>query len=137
MRNFATTTVLPKLLRVSTDPLARTDRVVALGQNIWVLNGIAAAALLMLAAGALFVWQQRGHARVLTDEDTIVLADFTNKAGDVIFDGRSVRLAIQLKQSLFLSLVSDERIRNTLTPMRQPADSDIPILNKPSLNARR
>ena len=59
----------------------------------------------------------------LTDKDTIVLADFTNTTGDPVFD-ETLRqgLAVQLQQSPFLSLVSDERIRKTLGLMGQRAD---------------
>jgi DNA-binding winged helix-turn-helix (wHTH) protein/tetratricopeptide (TPR) repeat protein len=60
----------------------------------------------------------------LTDKDTIVLADFNNKSGDPVFDGTLRQgLAVQLEQSPFLSLVSDEHIRQTLRLMGQPADA--------------
>jgi tetratricopeptide (TPR) repeat protein len=60
----------------------------------------------------------------LTDKDTIVLADFANSTGDPVFD-ETLRqgLAVQLEQSPFLSLVSDERIRKTLPLMNQPANA--------------
>jgi serine/threonine protein kinase len=45
----------------------------------------------------------------LTDRDTIVIADFTNATGDPVFDDTLRQgLAVQLRQSPFLSLVSDE-----------------------------
>jgi serine/threonine protein kinase len=83
-----------------------------------------AAATLILAAGGLFSWQQRGQARLLTDKDTIVLADFTNTTGDPVFD-ETLRqgLAIQLEQSPFLSMVSDQGIQKTLGLMGQKADA--------------
>jgi serine/threonine protein kinase len=60
----------------------------------------------------------------LTDKDTIVLADFTNTTGDSVFDGTLRQgLAVQLGQSPFLSLVSDQRIQQTLRLMGQPADA--------------
>ena len=60
----------------------------------------------------------------LTDKDTIVLADFTNTTGDPVFDDTLRQgLAVQLQQSPFLSLISDERIRRTLPLMNQPADA--------------
>ena len=48
------------------------------------------------------------RAPILTDKDTIVLADFTNKTGDPVFD-ETLRqgLAVQLEQSPFLSLICD------------------------------
>jgi tetratricopeptide (TPR) repeat protein len=62
------------------------------------------------------------RAPKLADRDTIVLADFRNTTGDAVFD-ETLRqgLAVQLGQSPFLSLVSDQRIQATLRLMRQPA----------------
>jgi tetratricopeptide (TPR) repeat protein/predicted Ser/Thr protein kinase len=80
-----------------------------------------AAVVAALAAGA-YLYLHR--APKLTDKDTIVLADFTNTTGDAVFDGTLRQgLAIQLEQSPFLSLVSDERIRGTLGLMGQPGDA--------------
>ena len=60
----------------------------------------------------------------LTDKDTIVLAEFTNTTGDSVFDDTLRQgLAVQLQQSPFLSLISEERIRKTLALMQQPADA--------------
>jgi eukaryotic-like serine/threonine-protein kinase len=60
----------------------------------------------------------------LTDKDTIVLADFTNTTGDPVFDGTLRQgLAVQLEQSPFLSLVSDERIQQFLRQMDKPPDT--------------
>ena len=66
----------------------------------------------------------RRRTPLLTDKDTIVLADFTNTTGDPVFD-ETLRqgLAVQLGQSPFLSLISDARIRKTLALMNQPADA--------------
>ena len=63
-------------------------------------------------------------ASALTDKDTIVLAEFTNTTGDPVFDDTLRQgLAVQLQQSPFLSLISEERIRRTLPLMNQPADA--------------
>ena len=63
-------------------------------------------------------------ASALTDKDTIVLAEFTNTTGDAVFDDTLRQgLAVQLQQSPFLSLISEERIRRTLPLMNQPADA--------------
>jgi tetratricopeptide (TPR) repeat protein len=85
---------------------------------------LTAAAALILAVGGFFFWQQRGQARLLTDKDTIVLADFTNTTGDAVFD-ETLRqgLAIQLEQSPFLSMVPDDGIQRTLGLMGQKADA--------------
>ncbi len=60
----------------------------------------------------------------LTDKDTIVLADFTNTTKDPVFDGTLRQgLAVQLEQSPFLSLISDDRIQRALSMMTRPADT--------------
>ncbi len=59
----------------------------------------------------------------LTDKDTIVLADFENQTNDPVFDGTLRQgLAIQLEQSPFLSLISDDRIQRILPMMGQAVD---------------
>jgi eukaryotic-like serine/threonine-protein kinase len=92
----------------------------------WKLMVPAAAALLALfAAGYLYFHRKPKPTETkLTDKDTIVLADFTNTTGDAVFDGTLRQgLAIQLEQSPFLSLVSDQRIQGTLGLMSQPASA--------------
>jgi eukaryotic-like serine/threonine-protein kinase len=59
----------------------------------------------------------------LTDKDTIVLADFTNPTGDTVFDGTLRQgLSVQLEQSPFLSIISDQQIQQTLQMMGQKPD---------------
>jgi len=89
-----------------------------------VKSGIAAGATLVLAAGGFFLWQQRGHAKPLTEKDTIVLADFENQTGDPVFDDTLRQgLIVQLQQSPYLSLIPDQKIRATLKLMGEPAGS--------------
>ncbi len=75
-----------------------------------------------LVAGGLYY---RSHqAKPLTDKDTIVLAEFANTTGDPVFNGTLRQgLSAQLQQSPFLSLISDERIAQTLTLMARPKDA--------------
>jgi tetratricopeptide (TPR) repeat protein len=81
------------------------------------------AALAVLAAGYFLSPLLHGKPK-LTDKDTIVLADFVNNTGDPVFDGTLRQgLAVQLEQSPFLSLISDDRIQKTLPLMGQPADA--------------
>jgi eukaryotic-like serine/threonine-protein kinase len=73
--------------------------------------------------GRLF-YPHKVHA--LTDKDTIVLADFTNSTGDPVFDGTLRQgLSVQLEQSPFLSIVSDQKIQHTLSLMGQPAEAKL------------
>jgi eukaryotic-like serine/threonine-protein kinase len=83
---------------------------------------VSAAVLGVLAASSYYFWHR--PASKLTDKDTIVLADFTNTTGDRVFDGTLRQgMAVQLEQSPFLSLVSEERIQQALRLMGQPADT--------------
>jgi eukaryotic-like serine/threonine-protein kinase len=85
----------------------------------WVWLAGAAVAVLAVA-GAIYFFPGRQPAK-LTNKDTIVLADFLNSTGDPVFDGTLREgLAAQLEQSPFLNLISDQRVAQTLTLMRQP-----------------
>jgi len=70
-------------------------------------------------------WFYYGHkAHTLTEKDTIVLADFANTTGDPVFDDTLRQgLSVQLEQSPFLSLVSDQHIQQTLRMMGRPPDA--------------
>ena len=85
------------------------------------LRGIMAAAVVLLAAlsaGAYFYFRRSPK---LTDKDTIVLADFTNTTGDSVFDDTLKQaLSISLQQSPFLSLLSDQKVKDTLALMGLP-----------------
>ena len=83
---------------------------------------IAAAALLV--GGAVWFFAFRGPAApVLTEKDTVLVADFANTTGDAVFDDALRQaVAVQLQQSPFLSLLSDQRIQRTLRLMQKPAE---------------
>src|SRR4029453_13905046 len=51
----------------------------------------------------------------LTEKDTIVLADFENKTGDSVFDDTLRQgLSVELQQSPFLNLISDNQFQKML-----------------------
>jgi tetratricopeptide (TPR) repeat protein len=84
-----------------------------------------AALLVTLLAFAGWFYNTR-RAPALTQVDTVVLADFTNKTGDPIFeDTLRQGLAAQLQQSPFLSLVSEQRIQQVLRLMGLPSDGKL------------
>ncbi|PYR54104.1 MAG: hypothetical protein DMF95_01450 [Acidobacteria bacterium] len=84
--------------------------------------GAAAAAILALVSP----FGARGGARTLTEQDTILLADFTNTTGEPVFDGTlNVALAVALEQSPFIRIFPDERVREALRLMKRPADGRI------------
>jgi tetratricopeptide (TPR) repeat protein len=63
-------------------------------------------------------------AHGLTEKDSIIVADFTNTTGDAVFDGTLRQgLAVQLEQSPFLRIVSDDKVTQTLKMMEQPLDA--------------
>ena len=87
----------------------------------WRIALPAAVLIAAVTAAALF-WRSNKSAR-LTDKDTIVLADFTNMTGDSVFDGTLRQgLSVQLEQSPFLSIISDQQIQQTLQMMGQRPD---------------
>ena len=88
----------------------------------WKWIALAAVIVLALAAG---LWRMLSHRpAVLSAKDTVVLADFANSTGDAVFD-ETLRqgLSIQLRQSPYLSLISDQRISHTLRLMGHTADA--------------
>jgi serine/threonine protein kinase/tetratricopeptide (TPR) repeat protein len=82
----------------------------------------AVAALLLVAAAGVSYWLST-KAALLTEKDTILLADFINTTGDPVFDGTLKQaLAVQLQQSPFLYIFPDNRVRDTLQLMGHSPD---------------
>jgi len=80
----------------------------------WFLLG----AIAVLAVGAGTIWFLHRRNPVLTEKDTIVLADFINTTGDAVFDGTLRQgLAIQLEQSPFLKIMDEEQVQRGLRLM--------------------
>jgi eukaryotic-like serine/threonine-protein kinase len=91
-------------------------------QRLWI--GAGAAFLVALGLAGWLYKTRRTHA--LGERDTIVLGDFTNKTHEAVFDDTLRQgLAAQLEQSPFLSLVSEQRIEQTLRMMGRPADAKL------------
>ena len=79
----------------------------------------------VLAVGSFFYFKST-RASALTEKDTIVLADFANTTGDAVFDGALKQgLAVQLEQSPFLNIFSDQRVRETLRFMNRSPDERV------------
>jgi eukaryotic-like serine/threonine-protein kinase len=88
----------------------------------WKIVVPACVAVAVLVAAGLY-WFSR-HRVKLTATDTVVLADFTNLTEDTIFDDTLKQaLAIQLEQSPFINVLSEQKVNQTLKLMnRQPSD---------------
>ena len=90
--------------------------------STWSRRWWLAAGLLLIAVLVSVLVSSR--PATLTDKDTVVLADITNKTGDPVFDDALRQgLSSQLEQSPFLNLLSEERIAQTLSLMAQPKDA--------------
>jgi eukaryotic-like serine/threonine-protein kinase len=88
--------------------------------------GAVTGATLLFIGLAVGGWLFFRKAHALTDKDTIVLTDFTNRTGDPVFDGTLRQgLSVQLEQSPFLSIVTDDQIQQTLGLMGQPAEAKL------------
>ena len=93
-------------------------------QHKFGLGAIVIAILILIAAASYGVYAFLHGAPALTAKDTIILADFTNTTGDSVFDGTLRQgLAVQLDQSPFLNLLSEDRIQQTFQMMGQAADA--------------
>jgi serine/threonine protein kinase/tetratricopeptide (TPR) repeat protein len=86
----------------------------------------AALVIAALVAGGLY-YRSRQHAvHVLTEKDTIVLADFANSTGDAVFDDTlKTALSVALNQSPFLNVLSENKIAATLKLMSRPAGTKL------------
>ncbi len=74
--------------------------------------------ILLLAVGGYFLLHR---APKLTEKDTIVIADFGNSTGDTAFDDTLKQaLSVQLSQSPFLNILSDQKVNDTLHMMGRP-----------------
>jgi serine/threonine protein kinase/Tfp pilus assembly protein PilF len=104
--------------QIESAPSARSIRIP------WIAIPVATIFVIGLAVGGWLFLSRKTHA--LTNKDTIVLADFTNSTGDPVFDGALRQgLSVQLEQSPFLSIISGQKIQQTLGLMGQPADAKL------------
>jgi len=83
----------------------------------------AAIAVLYIGTG-IFLRSRRPAA--LGAKDSVLLADFTNTTGDPVFDDTLREgFSVQLEQSPFLSIVSDQQIEHSLQMMGQKPDAKL------------
>src|SRR5689334_8670500 len=87
---------------------------------------IALIALLVVAASVSGFYIYRRNSRMLTERDTVLLADFINTTGEPVFDGTLKQaLAVNLGQTPFLNLFPEDRVRETLRFMGRSPDDRI------------
>jgi eukaryotic-like serine/threonine-protein kinase len=87
----------------------------------WALASVLVLIAIVAVPIALHFFHNR---KVLTETDTVILADFANSTGDPVFD-ETLRqgTAVQLEQSPFLNLISEERIQQLLGLMGKPVQT--------------
>ena len=85
---------------------------------------IAVAAIILIAGG---IWWFKGRSKpVLTERDTVVLADFANSTGDPVFDETlKTALSVALNQSPFLNVLPDRKVAETLQLMSRPRNTPL------------
>jgi serine/threonine protein kinase/tetratricopeptide (TPR) repeat protein len=94
-------------------PVVKTKRINKVGIAAVIVVALA------VAAAAFYFW----HRPALTEKDTLVLADFSNSTGEPVFDGTLKQaLIVQLEQSPFLNVLSDQKVAQQLQYMGHPKD---------------
>ena len=85
---------------------------------------VAAGVVAVITTAALHLHFRSGQARPLTEQDTIVLADFANTTNEPVFDDTLKQaLRVQLEQSPFLNTLSDEKVGEELRFMGRPRET--------------
>lgn len=109
--------------RLDSGPFARPRTSDPAGSRVTRSRTVAIAALVggiaILGLGVVGVMR----LATVPKRDSVVLAEFANRTGDPLFDYTLRQgLAVQLSQSPYLRIVSDDRIRETLRLMGRPPD---------------
>lgn len=91
---------------------------------------ICIAALLVIGIVSVMSEREARAAHPLTEKDTVVVVDFTNKTGDAVFDDALKQaFAVELGQSPFLAVLSDRKVSQSLRLMgrapNQPLTMDV------------
>jgi eukaryotic-like serine/threonine-protein kinase len=90
---------------------------------LWAIASVAILAVAILA-GMFLLHNRKAHA--LGETDTVVLADFANSTGNPVFDDTLKQaLAVSLRQSPFLNVLSDEKVAATLKLMTRPPNTPL------------
>jgi len=119
--NQAGNPALPHKLRDAAEA-ARLARSRIKHRRMW-WSLVFAGVLGLAVAGSLLRWM-RPHP--LTEKDTIVLADFLNNTGDPVFnDALKQGLAVELEQSPFLNILSEDRVSQQLRYMGRSVDDRV------------
>lgn len=127
-----------KKLQQTTGPDPEVNRVVELAPSVeadfdrvgasappannkrWGILSIVTTLLLGAVLGVVLI-AHRSQATRLTEEDTVVLAEFTNTTGESIFDGTLKEAAtIDLQQSPMINVLTPQQLKEILKQMGRP-----------------
>jgi serine/threonine protein kinase/Tfp pilus assembly protein PilF len=79
------------------------------------LLALAVGAIALLIPTLVYLHFKQPSVRLLTDKDTVLLADFANNTGDAVWDETLKQwLRVELDQSPYLNIVSDENVTKLL-----------------------
>jgi eukaryotic-like serine/threonine-protein kinase len=92
-------------------------------RELWKIALPLLAVILLMMGG---VYYRAHRNKPLTDKDTVVVADFDNTTGEAVFDDTlKTALGVSLRQSPFLSVLSDGAVAKTLQQMTRPAGTKL------------
>jgi tetratricopeptide (TPR) repeat protein len=122
----ATRTVTTTSTRPET-PATRPLEAAVSPQKTWKIALPIGVLLALLAAIIVGLSHRRSpQASKLNETDVVVLADFANSTGDPVFDNTLKQgLAVSLRQSPFLNILSDTKVAATLAMMTRPPNTQL------------
>jgi serine/threonine protein kinase/tetratricopeptide (TPR) repeat protein len=92
-------------------------------RKLWLTAASALAIAAVIAVGLVF---RHPQLHPLTEQDTVVLADFANSTDDPVFDDTLKQaISVQLAQSPFLNILSDTKVRAVLKLMATPVGTKL------------
>jgi DNA-binding winged helix-turn-helix (wHTH) protein/Tfp pilus assembly protein PilF len=90
------------------------------------ITALILAIAVLIAGGAFYLFRAHQKGKRLTENDTVVLADFANSTGDPIYDDTlKTALRASLRQSPFLNLLPDSTAVKTLQLMTRPSGTKL------------
>jgi serine/threonine protein kinase/tetratricopeptide (TPR) repeat protein len=122
---------MPQRLRAAQN-IAASARAQSLRRKLSLVIAATVGVAALLVAGFFSYRHYSRQTSKLTDKDSIVIADFDNQTGYPVFDDALRQgLSVQLEQSPFLQLVSEQKVNATLKLMgRPPGDRLTPELTR-------
>jgi serine/threonine protein kinase/Tfp pilus assembly protein PilF len=94
----------------------------AASRGLWAL---VAAGLLIAGGAAWYLWRPTQEP-TFAERDSVVIADFVNTTGDAVFDDALRQaVSVQLQQTPFITLLSDQTVQRTLALMQRKPDEPL------------